>query len=203
MILEPLDFRLIGELIEKNRLQEALNLANQFKTPELRIASLARVGRAFIETGDAQTGLQTLDAAQSAASKADPSIEVSAATLRIAAAFAKSNPIRSSEALNLGIQILNKVKQDDSAWALLAPVGNEDALSLSWKNAPGGGLRSVKATYPHNGGLAELLSKLEFNQAISLAKSVNKKALSLMAQAVVCRTAIESMTGKTSAASSN
>ena len=203
MMLEPLNFRLIGELIEKDRLPEALAIANDLKTPELRIASLARVGRAFIASGDSQTGLQTLDAAQAAASKADPSVEVSAATMRIAAAFAKSNPIRSSEAINLGIQILNKAKQDDNAWGLIAPAGNDDALSLSWKNAPGGGMRSIKVTYPRNGGFTELLSKLEFNEAISIAKSVNKKALSLMAQAAVCRTAIESTEVKASASSSN
>jgi hypothetical protein len=191
MILEPLNFRLIGDLIEKKRLQETLSVANELKTPELRIASLARVGRAFIESGDSQTGLQTLDAAQSAASKADPSVEVSAATMRIAAAFGKSNPIRSAEALNLAIQILNKAKQDDIAWGIMAPAAYDDALSLSWKNAPGGGIRSITASFPRNGDFTELLAKLEFNEAIAIAKSVNRKALSVMAQAAVCRTAIE------------
>ncbi len=203
MILEPLNFRLIGDLIEKNRLQETLNVARELKTPELRIASLARIGRAFIESGDSQSGLQALDAAQSAASKADASIEVSAATMRIAAAFAKSNPIRSAEAMNLAIQILNKAKQDDTAWGIMSPAAYDDALSLTWKNAPGGGIRSVKAAFPRNGDFTELLSKLEFNEAISIAKSVNQKALSLMAQAAVCRTAIEATEVKTSASSSN
>lgn len=204
MILEPLNFRLIGDLIEKNRLQESLNVANELKTPELRIASLARVGRALIESGDSQSGLQTLDAAQSASSRADPSVEVSAATMRIAAAFGKSNPIRSSEAMNLAIQILNKAKQDETAWAIMSPAAYDDALSLSWKNAPGGGIRSIEATFPRNGDFTELLSKLEFNEAISIAKSVNKKALSLLAQAIVCRTAIEATTEiKTRASSSN
>ena len=203
MILEPLNFRLTGDLIEKNRLQEALNIANELKTPELRIASLARVGRAFIESGDSQTGLQTLDAAQSVASKADPSVEVSAATMRIAAVFAKGNPIRSAGALNLAIQILNKAKQDDIAWGIMAPAPYDEALSLTWKNASAGGIRSINATFPRNGDFAELLSKLEFNEAISIAKSVNKKALSLMAQATVCRTAIEATEVKAQASSSN
>lgn len=203
MILEPLNFLLIGDLIEKNRLQETLSVANELKTPELRIAALARVGRAFIESGDSQTGLQTLDSAQSAASKADPTIEVSAATMRIAAAFAKSNPIRAAEALNLAIQILNKAKQDDTAWGIMVPAPYDDALSISWKNGLAGGIRSIKVTFPRNGDFTELLSKLEFNEAISIAKSVNKKALSLMAQAAVCRTVIEATEAKTSASSSN
>jgi hypothetical protein len=203
MIVEPLDFCLAGELIEKKRLQEALSIANQLKTPELRIAALARVGRGFIAAGDWQSGLQTLDAAQSVANNADPSIEVCAAVLRVAAAFVKSDPSRASEVITLAIQILNKAKQDETAWSVLAPAGNEDALSFSWKNAPGGGLRSVKAAYPRSGGLADLLSKLEFNQAISSAKSINKKALSLAVQATVCRRAIESTEGKTLKVSSN
>jgi hypothetical protein len=203
MIVEPLDFRLTGELIEKKRLPEAQNVANQLKTPELRIAALARVGRAHIAAGDSQSGLQTLDAAQSAAGKAGPTIEVSAAVLRIAAAFAKSDEIRTAEVTTLAIQILNKAKPDETPWSVLTAAGNDDALSFSWKNAPDGGLRSLKTGYPRNGGLAELLSKLEFNQAISLAKSVNQKTLSIAAQAAVCRLAIESTGGKTLAATSN
>lgn len=64
-------------------------------------------------------------------------------------------------------------------------------------------MRSIKTAYPRNGSLADLLSKLEFNQAISLAKTVNKKALSMVAQAVVCRTAIESTISKSTKTSSN
>lgn len=203
MILEPLDFRLAGELVDKNRLQEALTIANQLKTAELRITALARVGRSFIETGDSQSGVPALNAAQTLASKTDPSLELAAATLRVAAAFAKTDPIRASETITLAIQIVNKVKQDETPWALLAPAGNDDALTLSWKNAPGGGLRSVKAAYPRNGGLADLLSKLEFHQAMSLAKAINRKALSLAAQAAVCRAAIESIDSKSNSASSN
>lgn len=203
MIVEPLDFRLAGELIEKDRLQEALTIANQLKTPELRIAALARIGRAFIESGDSSTGMQTLNAAQSAAGKTDPTIEASAATLRIAAAFAKTDPARTSEVITLAVQILNKVKQDETPWSIIAPFGSEDALSLTWKNVPGGGMRSIKTAYPRNGSLADLLSKLEFNQAISLAKTVNKKVLSMAAQAAVCRTAIESTNNKSTKTSSN
>ena len=62
MILEPLDFRLAGELVEKNRLQDALTIANQIKTPELRIGALACIGRALIEAGDSQSAMQTLNA---------------------------------------------------------------------------------------------------------------------------------------------
>jgi len=192
MIVEPLDFGLVGDLIGKKRLPEALSIANQIKTLDLRIAALARVGRAFIAAGDSQSGLQTLDAAQSAAIKAEPTIEICAAVLRVAAAFVKSDPIRASEVTTLAIQILNKAKQDKTAWSVLAPFGNEDDLGFISKNGPDGGLRLLKVNYPRNGGLADLLSKLEFNQAISLAKSVNKKTLSLAAQAAVCRTAINS-----------
>jgi hypothetical protein len=105
--------------------------------------------------------------------------------------------------MNLAIQILNKAKQDDTAWGIMAPAPYDDALSISWKNAPGGGMRSIKVNFPRNGDFTELLSKLEFNEAISIAKSVNKKVLSLMAQAAVCRTAIEATEVKTSASSSN
>ena len=203
MIVEPLNFGLAAELVEKGKLQDALTIANQLKTPELRIGSLARIGQAFVEAGDSQSGLQTLSSAQSLASKSDPSIEVAVSALRIAAAFSKTDPIRVSELLTLAIQMTNKMKQDETPWILLTPAGTDDALAFSWKRAEEGGLKWVKATYPRNGGLANLLFNLEFNQAISLAKTVNKKALSLAAQAAVCRAAIESTSNKTISAKSN
>ena len=203
MILEPLNFRLANELVDKEKLQDALTIANQLKTPELRIGALARIGRALIDAGDSQSGLQTLNSAQSLVNKADPTVELSAATLRVASAFSKSDPVRVSEAITLAIQIMNKVNPDETAWTLMAPPGASDALNLSWKNAEGGGLKSVKATYPRNGGLTELLVKLDFNQAVSLAKAVNKKAVSLAAQAAVCRAAIESTASKAVTAKSN
>ena len=203
MIVEPLNFLLVGELIEKKRLPEALSIANQIKTANLRITALARVGRGFIAAGDSQSGLQTLDAAQSAVTKADQTIETSVATLRVAAAFAKTDPIRTSEAITLAIQILNKVEPANTPWSVLASGSGEDGLGYTWKNAPDGGMSSLKVNYPSYGGLTDLLSKLEFNQAISLAKSVNRKPLSLAAQAAVCRRAIESTEGKSLTANSN
>lgn len=200
---EPLNFRLAGELAEQGSLPDALDIANQLKTPELRIGSLARIGSAFLQRGDAASGLQILATAQSVASKADPTIEVSAATLRIATAFIKDDPIRASELITLAIQIMNKVKEDDTPWVLLAPAGAVDALSLSWKNADGRGLKSVKAVYPRNGGLANLLLKLDFNQAVALAGGINRKALSFAVQAAICRAAIESTQDKITTARSN
>jgi len=203
MILEPLNFGLIADLVAKGKLQDALSIASQIKTPELRIGSLARIGRAFIEAGDSQSGLQTLSAAQSIASKSEPTMEVAASALRVAAAFSKTDPIRVSELVTLAIQITNKLKPDETPWVLLAPAGTDDALGLSWKRAEGGGLQWVKATYPRNGGLTNLLLNLDFNQAVSLAKTVDKKSLSLAAQAAVCRGAIESTNNKANSAKSN
>lgn len=203
MILEPLNFRMAGDLVEKSKLQEALSVAGQLKSPELRIGSLVRAGRAFIDAGDSQNGLQALNTAQSLVSKTDPTIELSAATLRLAAAFSKNDQIRLSETIMLGIQVLNKAMQAETPWSLMSPASAADDLSISLKRASGGGVKSLKFTYPRNGGLAELLSKLDFSHAISLAKSVNRKALSLAAQAAVCRAAIESTQTKGVTARSN
>ncbi|HSE18201.1 MAG TPA: hypothetical protein VLB46_14185 [Pyrinomonadaceae bacterium] len=191
MVLEPLNFSLAGELIEKKNLQEALTVANQIKTAELRIVVLARLGRAFIDAGDSQSGVLALNAAQSLASKADPSIEVAAAALRIAAAFAKRDPIRTTEAITLAIQITNKVRQDETPWILLSSVAAEDRFNLTWRNTGDGGVSFIKATLPAYGGLVDLLSKMDFNEAISLAKTINNKSLSLTLQAVICRKALE------------
>ena len=190
MVLEPLNFLLARELIGKKNLQEALTVANQIKTPELRIVVLARLGRAFIDAGDAQSGVLALNAAQTLAGKADPSMEVVAAALRIAAAFANRDPIRTTEAVTLAIQITNKLKQEETPWILLSSVAAEDRFNLSWRNTGDGGMSFIKATLPAHGGMVDVLSKLEFNEAISLAKTINNKALSLTVQAAICRRAV-------------
>lgn len=199
MILEPINFQLAGELAEKGSLNDALSIANQLKTPELRIDALAHIGRALLAKGDSQGGYDALYAAQSSASKAEPTIEVCAATLRIAGVLIKEDPLRASEVMALAIQIANRVKDDQSPWPLMSLANTTNPLSFSWKNADGGGLKSFKASYARNAGLAALLSKLDFEQALSLARGVKSKGVSLAAQAAICRAAIESTRGKIAA----
>jgi hypothetical protein len=198
MLVEPLNFYLAGEFIEKGNLSEALSIAYQLKTPELRINTFAGIARSFIEKGESQEALEALTEAKTSASKAEPTIEVSAATLRLASALIKGDPVQASEVVVLAIQIANKTK-DENLWPLLSPPASPNTLTFSWKNAPTGGLKSVKASYARNGGLAELLSKLEFDQAVSLAREIKSKGVSLAAQAAICRAAIESTEPKIAA----
>jgi tetratricopeptide (TPR) repeat protein len=198
-ILEPINFKLALELAEKGSLNEALTIVPQLKTPELRIDVLARVGNAFLAKGDAPSGFDAFTSAQSAASKAEPSVEIVAATLRVASGVLKNDSSRAAELIGLAIQIANKVKDDQSPWPLISPASN-DPLSFTWKNSDGQGLQSVKTSYGRNGGLPALLSKLEFEEAVALAKNIKLKALSLAVQAAVCRAAIESTQVKTAAA---
>lgn len=196
MILEPLNFSMVGYLVEKNRLQEALSVADQLKMPALRVGSLVRIGRAFNDARDPQNGLATLNTAQALVGKADPTIELSAATLRLAAAFSQTDQLRLSEAITLAIHIINKTQEAETPWTLMRPASIDDSLGLVTRGNKDGGVTSIEFSYPSNGGLIQLLSKLDFNQGISLAKSINRKALSLAAQAAICRAAVESTQSK-------
>ena len=191
MLVEPLNFYQAGEFIEKENLNEALNIASQLKTPELRISTFADIARSFIEKGESQKALEALTEVKTSASKAEARIEVSAATLRLASALIKDDPVQASEVVALAIQIANRTK-DENLWSLMSPTASSNTLNFSWKNAPTGGLKSVKASYTRNGGLAEMLSKLEFDRAVSLAREIKSKGVSLAAQAAICRAAIES-----------
>ncbi len=193
MILEPLNFRLTFELVTKKSLQDAWNTANKLNRPEFRISALARVGRAFLESGDSQNGMEALTAAQLLAGKADPTVEVAAATLRVANSFLKADPVRASEVIRLAIQVANKANQNDALWNLMSPTNAEDSLFLIWKfDRRESGINSVDARLPRGGGFANLISKLDFNEAVLLAKMINRKPLAIWAQARVCRVAIES-----------
>ena len=194
LILEPLNLSISAELVEKKNLQEAWNVANELKRAEYRMCALARVGRAFLEAGDSQSGMQALTAAQSLVSKTDPSFELAAATLRVAAAFSKTDQVRISEGIGLAIQVINKVKPDETPWSLMDSTSEEDALVLDAKYMTGGsGGISVMRTYPPQaGGFADVLAKLDFNEAVSLARTVNRKPLAIVAQVSICRRVIES-----------
>ncbi|HEY0367138.1 MAG TPA: hypothetical protein VGC73_11740 [Pyrinomonadaceae bacterium] len=190
MLVEPLNFYRAGELIEKGNLNEALSIAYQLKRPDLRINTFASLARSFIEKGKLQEALEALTEGKISAGKAEPTIEVSAATLRLASALTKDDPVQASEVVVLAIQIANKTT-DENLWPLLSPPASPNTLTFTWTNAPTGGLKSVKASSARNGGLAELLSKLEFDRAVSLARELKSKGVSLAAQAAVCRAAIE------------
>jgi len=95
-----------------------------------------------------------------------------------------------------GVESLLEKAEDETPWFLKSSVKDDDGFNLSWQNTPDGGISFIKATPPRDGGLVNLLSKLEFNEAIALAKTINNKALSLSLQAAICRSAIESRPAK-------
>jgi tetratricopeptide (TPR) repeat protein len=198
MLLEPLNFYLAKESIEKGNFNEALSTGDQLKTPELRISTFAAVATGLIDKGKSQEALEAVTEVRNSASKAEPTIEVAAATLRVASALTKGDPVRASEFVSLAIQIANKT-QDQSLWPLLSPLPSPNTLTFSWTNAPTGGLKSVKASHSRSGGLAEMLSKLEFEHAVSLARELKSKGVSLAVQAAICRAALESTEPKISA----
>jgi hypothetical protein len=198
LLLEPLNFYLASELIEKGNLNEASRIAYQLKTPELRIHTFAAIARSFIEKGKSQEALEALTEGKASARKAEPTLEVCAATLRLASTLTRSDPMQASEIVVLAIEIANKTK-DESLWPVLAPSSSANSLIFSWKTAPTGGLKSVKSSYSRNGGLAELLSKLDFDRAVSLAREFKSKGVSLAAQAAICRAAIEATEPKIAA----
>jgi hypothetical protein len=197
-VVDPVNLDLAGEFIEKGDLNEALRIASQLKTPELRISRFADIARGFIKEGESQRALEAVSEVRNSASKAEPTIEISAATLRLASALIKFDLVQASEVIGLAIQLANKTK-DENQWSLMSPTGSTNTLTFSWKNAPGGGLKSVTASYSRNGGLAELLTKVEFDRAVAIAREIRSKGVSIAAQAVICRAAIESTEPKIAA----
>jgi hypothetical protein len=197
-VVDPVNFYLAGEFIEKGDLNEALRIASQLKTPELRISRFADIARGFIKEGESQRALEAVSEVRNSASKAEPTIEISAATLRLASALIKFDLVQASEVIGFAIQLANKTK-DENQWSLMSPTGSTNTLTFSWKNAPGGGLKSVTASYSRNGGLAELLTKVVFDRAVAIAREIRSKGVSIAAQAVICRAAIESTEPKIAA----
>jgi hypothetical protein len=199
MILEPINFNQAGEMVSAGSLEEALKLAGDLKAPELRVMMLARIGQAFLEKDDNARASQVLGEAQAIAAKAEPSVALSSSVLSIALAFNQLDQLRSSEALTRAIEMMNKVKEDNALWALLSASGGAGPLTatnFSWKASDNGGLKWVKVNYPRATGLTEALSKTsqrDFDQAVSAARQIRVKGLSLAVQAAICRAAIESV----------
>lgn len=202
MITEPIRFNLAGELIEKESYNEALENINKIQEVALRITLLARVGQKLFAKGDYSSATESLNRALLLVSKAEPSVELSSATLSVASSFADYDSSRSFETLLTAIRLTNKLQRDDDLWALFHPLGNATPLAVynyNWKNAGDGGLDWIKPLYPRAGGLTETLSQAslyDFDRAMSLAKEIRLKALSLAVQVTICRGAIEKARSK-------
>jgi hypothetical protein len=204
MIAEPISFNLAGELIEKGRLDEALTVTRKLTAPELRVAALAKIGKGYFDREELVRGYDYLNEAQALAGKSEPTVELCAATLSVASALAKRDAPRAFEVAGLAIGMMEKIKAEESLWALMSPSGSSGPLAISnfsWKRAANGGLKSVKASYPRPAGLAEVLSQVsrfDFGRAVSLTRQIQPKGLALAVQAAICRSSLQPAGVKTS-----
>lgn len=202
MIADPISFNLAGELIEKGRLDEALTVTRKLTVPELQVAALARIGKAYFDREESVRGYDYLSEAQAVAGKSEPTVELCAATLSIASALATRDAPRAFEVIDQAIGMMEKVKAGEGIWALLSSSGTSGPLAVSnfsWKTTADGGLKSVKATYPRPAGLAEVLSQVarsDFGRTISLAREIQPKGLSLAVQAAICRASLQTAGAK-------
>jgi tetratricopeptide (TPR) repeat protein len=202
MVLEIIGFNQAGELVEKGELEDALKAVRNINAPDVQATVLAKIGKGFLDRGDFQRGLETINQAQSLVSKAEPTIELCAATLSIASAVIKQDPSRAYEVIGSAIQMMNRLKASDELWALMYSSNGSQSLSTSsysWKPSANGGLKWIKASFPRTAGLGEVLSKaakLDFDESLFLSKQIKSKGLLLAAQAVICRNVIEATRSK-------
>jgi hypothetical protein len=196
-IVEIICFNYAGELSAKGNLEDALKMSRNINAPDLQVTVLARIGQGFFDRGDLQRGTETINQAQLLVNKAEPKIELCAATLSIAAALLKQDPTRAYELIGSAIQMMNKIKSGNELWSLMYPSNGSDSLGTSgysWQLSGNGGMKWVKASFPRTAGIAEVLSeaaKLDFDESLVLSRRISSKGVALAVKASICRTIIE------------
>ena len=198
VIADAINFNWAGSQLASNNTTEALVLARAIRSQEAKVVALAKIGAVVATKGDAVLAEEILHESQTLASKATPSSVIGAAVLSIALtrAGAQRDAAKAFEALSLAVSILNKTNSDSSLWQMLSAQSGTTlkTASLNSVQSPGGGLKSIRVTYPRLAGLVEAFAAASTNdlhQAMRVAQDLSSKPLSLSVQAAVCRSAAE------------
>ncbi len=197
-VMEPIRFDWVGDLIERNNLEAATDLIQPVVNVELRIALLTRLANAYFTTKNPAAGLALLQEAQVAVGKAKPSSYLASAILAIGKAYLKLNDRDQAEvAATLAIELINKM-DEGSEWDLFSgssvAVGRLAIQDIQWTNRKDGGLESLTVVYPRLAGLLDVLpmvSEVDFDGGLMLARQLKPKGLNHAVQAALCRQTIE------------
>lgn len=198
MLTEPIKFDRAGELLAAKNLEGALAVVRTLEQPEVRVSALARLGGAFFAAKNAARAAEILNEAETLAGKTDPSADLAAAVLAIAQSYLTQDRARAADLTASAIRVANAAGGDEPWDLLFAGVGADgrtSAQNLNWVTGRGGIVTSVSVTYPKSAGLLDLISKLSTNDlddGLVLARQLKWKSLSFVAQAAVCREALES-----------
>jgi hypothetical protein len=200
MLTEPIKFDRAGELLAAKNLDAALAVVRTLEKPEVRALALARIGGAFFAAKKPERAVEVLNEAEALTWKAEPSLELASASLAIAQTYLAQDRAKAADLTGVAVRTANSAGGDEPWELLLAGSGPEARLSaqnLNWVTGRGGIVTSVSVTYPKLAGLLDVISKLsspDLDGGLMLARQLKWKSVSLAAQAVVCREALEGAT---------
>jgi tetratricopeptide (TPR) repeat protein len=197
-VMEPIRFDWAGDLIERNKLDAAVEIIQAIGSLEPRVTLLVKLADAYITNGNRSVGLQLLRDAEVAIGKAKPSQHLASAILAIAESYLKLNDRNQAQTVvTTAIESINR-SVDGREWDFLSgsgPAGGRlSVLDIQWTNRKDGGLDSVTVVYPRLAGLLDVLPKaaeIDFEEALLLARQIKPKGLNFAVQAALCRQTIE------------
>jgi tetratricopeptide (TPR) repeat protein len=197
-VMEPIRFDWAGDLIERNKLDAAVEIIQAIGSLEPRVTLLVKLADAYITNGNRSVGLQLLRDAEVAIGKAKPSQHLASAILAIAESYLKLNDRNQAQTVvTTAIELINR-SVDGREWDFLSgsgPAGGRlSVLDIQWTNRKDGGLDSVTVVYPRLAGLLDVLPKaaeIDFEEALLLARQIKPKGLNFAVQAALCRQTIE------------
>lgn len=198
MLTEPIKFDRAGELLAAKNPDAALTVARTLDKPEVQISVLARIGRAFFDVKKPARATEVLGEAEVLAAKTEPSQDLASALLAIAQSYMAQDRAKAADITASAIRAANASGAGEPWELLLAGTGPDGRLSaqnLNWASGRGGIVTSVSVTYPKSAGLLDVISKLsasDLDNGLMLAQQLKWKSVSLAAQAVICREALES-----------
>jgi tetratricopeptide (TPR) repeat protein len=153
-VMEPIRFDWAGDLIERNKLDAAVEIIQAIGSLEPRVTLLVKLADAYITNGNRSVGLQLLRDAEVAIGKAKPSQHLASAILAIAESYLKLNDRNQAQTVvTTAIESINR-SVDGREWDFLSgsgPAGGRLSRASATKpcgrstGIPGGSTQSLRS----------------------------------------------------------
>jgi hypothetical protein len=168
-----------SSLIKKNEVDAALRFARGVDDMRQRASLFAKIARALLDKKDAQRAADILVEAEQAVGKADDGEEKAHALLTITEVRSRLDPAQGFVAMEATIKAFNRADSDKGDKGRAGVVSGSPSLAV---------LNSMlKPEAPSLGPSFSRLAEADFDRAMQLAQTFEKKERSVLAQLAACR----------------
>jgi hypothetical protein len=174
--------QIVRRLTSEGRIEEAIATSNRIERDTIRVPALIKLARALLVAKDRVRATELLGEAEKEAFKESPSFARAQELLTIVASFLSFDSLRAFEVMQGAVKAINDIPIVSRPQT--APAESSRAGNAAAKGGPG-----LPFDLNFEGTLA-ILARNDYDNALSLAKQISGKDVSVVAQLAVCRGAL-------------